>query len=60
MKNVLIELIPEFNFIKDSILKEKVLRTWEKTIQLSNWKISNLLKLPFALSIKDCPISLIS
>ena len=59
MRNVLIELIPEFNFIKDSVLKEKVLRTWEEAIQLGNWKIDNLLRLPFALSIKDCPISLI-
>jgi len=59
MKNVLIKLIPEFNFIKDSILKEKVLITWEEAIQLGNWKISDLLRLPFALSIKDCPIGLI-
>jgi len=59
MRNVLIELIPEFNFIKDSVLKEKILRTWEEAIQLGNWKISDLLKLPFALSIKDCPVNLI-
>jgi len=59
MKDVLIELIPEFNFIRDSILKEKVLGTWEQAIQLSNWKISDLVKLPFALSIENCPISLI-
>jgi len=59
MKNVLIELIPEFNFIEDSILKEKVLRTWEEAIQLGNWEISDLLRFPFALSIKDCPVSLI-
>jgi len=59
MKNVLIKLIPEFNFIKDSILKEKVLRTWEEAIQSGNWKISDLLRLPFALSIKDCSVSLI-
>jgi len=59
MKNFLIELIPEFNFIEGSILKKKVLRTWEEAIQLGNWEISDLLRLPFALSIKDCPISLI-
>jgi len=59
MKNVLIELIPEFNFIEDSILKEKVLKTWEEAMQLGNWKISDLLRFPFALSIKDCPVSII-
>lgn len=59
MKNVLIELIPEFNFIEDSILKEKVLRTWEEAIKLGNWEISDLLRFPFALSIKDCPVSII-
>ena len=59
MKNVLIELIPEFNFIEDSILKEKVLRTWKEAIQLGNWEISDLLRFPFALSIKDCPVSII-
>jgi len=59
MKNFLIELIPEFNFIEGSILKKKVLRTWEEAIQSGNWKISDLLRLPFALSIKDCSVSLI-
>jgi len=59
MKDILIKLIPEFNLIKDSSLKEKVLRTWEEAIQFGNWKISDLLNLPFALSIKNCPVSLI-
>jgi len=58
LKKKLIDLIPEFNLIEDSALREKVLAAWDEAIKLGGWEVGDLEKIPFTLSLKDCPINL--
>jgi len=59
MKKILMELIPEFNLIEDLTLREKVLKSWDEAIKLGGWKIGTLNRMPFALSIKNCQVSMV-
>ncbi len=45
------ELFPEVNEIKDSVLREKVIRVWEYAIQKGGWEDFPLDKIPFTLLI---------
>ncbi len=45
------ELFPEVNEIKDSALREKVIRVWEYAIQRGGWEDFPLDKIPFTLLI---------
>jgi len=40
--NELLEIIPEFNLIKDSDLKKKTIKVWEVALKAGGWKISYL------------------
>lgn len=59
MRNKLIELIPEFNLIRDGELKDKVLNVWERTLRLRDMQPADMLRMPFTLLIKPCPANFV-
>jgi putative nucleotidyltransferase with HDIG domain len=59
MKEDLLKFIPEFNLIKNTDLKEKVLKVWEIALKAGNWEVKELQRMPFTLLIEPCPCSMI-
>ena len=59
MKEDLLKFIPEFNLIKNSDLKEKVLKVWEIALAAGEWEVSDLQRMPFTLLIESCPCNMI-
>ncbi|MEA3485799.1 MAG: HD domain-containing protein [Candidatus Aerophobetes bacterium] len=59
MKEELLELIPEFNLIEDSKLREKTLKVWEVALEAGGWKAGDLQRIPFTLLIEPCPCSMV-
>jgi len=57
MKEKVLEIWPEINWIKNSELKEKVTSCWVYAIENSVLSIDDLNKIPFSLLLKDCKIS---
>jgi putative nucleotidyltransferase with HDIG domain len=57
MKDKVLKIWPEINWIKDNSLKEKVLKCWVYAIEHSVLSIEDLEKIPFSLLLKDCKIS---
>ena len=57
MKDKILKIWPEINWIKDSELKEKVLQCWIYAIENSVLSIEDLEEIPFSLLLKDCKIS---
>ena len=55
----LIRLMPEFELIKNSELKEKVLKVWEDGIKEGGWEIKELTEMPYTLLREDTDISFI-
>lgn len=59
MRKRLTELIPEFDLLRDTDLKEKVFRVWEKALQIRRMQPDDLLRMPFTLLIKPCPTNFV-
>jgi len=59
MSEELLDLIPEFNLIKDSGLREKCLQTWIEAMRRGGWKANDLNEMAFTLLIPDCPVSFV-
>jgi putative nucleotidyltransferase with HDIG domain len=59
MKEDLLKFIPEFNLIKDSDLKEKVLKVWDIALRAGNWDAKDLQRMPFTLLIDPCPCTMV-
>ena len=57
MKEKILEIWPEINWIKNSELKEKITSCWVYAIENSVLSIDDLNKIPFSLLLKDCKIS---
>lgn len=57
MKEKILEIWPEINWIKNDELKEKVTNAWMYAIENSVLTAEDLEKIPFSLLIKDCKIS---
>ena len=57
MKEKVLNIWPEINWIKNKELKEKVLGCWVYAIENSVLSIKDLEKIPFSLLLKDCKIS---
>lgn len=57
MKDKVMNIWPEINWIKNKELKEKVLNCWVYAIENSVLTIEDLTKIPFSLLLKDCKIS---
>ena len=60
MKDKVLEIWPEINWIKNKELKEKVLECWVYAINNSVLSIEDLEKIPFSLLLKDCRISFLN
>lgn len=57
MKDKVLEIWPEINWIKDEDLREKTLQCWVYAIENSVLTPEDLEKIPFSLLIKDCNVS---
>ena len=57
MKDKVMNIWPEINWIKNKELREKVLNCWVYAIENSVLTIEDLKKIPFSLLLKDCKIS---
>ncbi|MFZ0452552.1 MAG: HD domain-containing protein [Ignavibacteriaceae bacterium] len=57
MKQEVLKIWPEINWIKNENLREKVLNCWTYAIHKSVLSIDDLNTIPFSLLIKDCNIS---
>jgi putative nucleotidyltransferase with HDIG domain len=59
MRKELLQLIPEFDLIKDADLREKCIQTWEAAMEEGGWTPDDLTQMPFTLLINPCPASYI-
>jgi len=59
MREDLLKSIPEFNLIKDSDLREKVLKVWDIALAAGGWEVNDLQRMPFTLLIDPCPCNMI-
>ena len=59
VKEQLLELIPEFNLIKSSELREKTMAVWIEALKCGGWNVSDLGEMPFTLLLKPCPANMI-
>ena len=57
MKNKVLEIWPEINWIKDDGLRTKTLDAWVYAIEQSPLEPKDLDEIPFSLLIKDCNVS---
>lgn len=57
MKEQVLKIWPEINWISDKELREKVLNCWVYAIENSVLSPDDLEKIPFSLLLKDCKIS---
>ena len=57
MRDKVIKIWPEINWIKNSDLREKVIDAWVYAIENSVLTPEDLEKIPFSLLIKDCQVS---
>jgi putative nucleotidyltransferase with HDIG domain len=57
MKEEVLKIWPEINWINNGELREKVLECWIYAIEKSVLTIEDLTAIPFSLLIKDCKIS---
>lgn len=59
MRNKLLSIIPEFQLISDSSLREKSIDVWIGAMQQEGWQIGDLQEMPFTLLIAHTPINII-
>ena len=57
MKNKVLEIWPEINWIEDEGLRSKTLNAWVYAIEQSPLHPKDLEEIPFSLLIKDCNVS---
>lgn len=60
MRDKVLEIWPEINWIKNADLKGKVLNCWIYAVENSVLSINDLQVIPFSLLLKDCNISFIT
>ncbi|MBN1891098.1 MAG: HD domain-containing protein [Thermoflexales bacterium] len=59
MRQELLKLVPEFDLVQDSRLRDKCLQAWELALQESGWTLDDLTRMPFTLLVNPCPASYI-
>ena len=57
MRERLMEIWPEIEWIQEPELKEKVYQTWEYALEQSVLGPDDLLEIPFTLLVKDCQVT---
>jgi putative nucleotidyltransferase with HDIG domain len=60
MRKKLLSLMPEFQLIQNSDLKEKSIHIWEEAVKKGEWTISDLLDMPFTLLIQNASVNIIT
>lgn len=60
MREKVLKIWPEIEWIKDPYLKEKVLQCWVYAVEKSVLTCDDLEKIPFTLLIKDCKITFLN
>ena len=60
MKNKVLELWPEIEWINDRELRQKVVSCWEYALKNSSLSADDLRSIPFSLKVKDCKISFLN
>jgi putative nucleotidyltransferase with HDIG domain len=59
MRNKILSIMPEFQSIQDSRLKELSIQVWLEAMEKGKWSVEDLLMMPFTLLIKHVPINII-
>ncbi|MBF0407180.1 MAG: HD domain-containing protein [Candidatus Riflebacteria bacterium] len=59
MRKKLLEVLPEFNEIKNAELRDKTINAFIMAMEKGGWQPEDLPKIPFTLLIKDTKISLL-
>lgn len=57
MKQQIVELLPEINWIKDAKLRDMVINCHVDALNQGGWEPCDMDKIPFAMSFPDCPVS---
>src|SRR5450631_2138907 len=55
MRDAVLKLWPELEWIKDAGLREKVTRTWQLALERSPLTADDLNRIPFTLLVPNCP-----
>jgi putative nucleotidyltransferase with HDIG domain len=59
MSEELLELIPEFDLIEDTDLREKCIRVWEEGMRRGGWKLGDLTEMAQSLLLLDAPTNFV-
>lgn len=57
MRDAVLKMWPELDWIRDGELREKVIATWVKAFELSPLVPDDLARIPFTLLVPNCPVS---
>lgn len=57
MREELLKLLPEINWIEEEDLREKVISTWIEALERGGWKPEDMKKIPFTLLLEGVGIS---
>ena len=57
LRDEVLRIWPEFEWIEDADLRESVTRCWERAFELSPLEPKDLETIPFTLKVPDCPVS---
>jgi putative nucleotidyltransferase with HDIG domain len=60
MKEELLRLMPEFQMVGDSSLRDKTIKVWVEAMKKKDWDSRDLLEMPFTLLIEQTPINIIT
>jgi putative nucleotidyltransferase with HDIG domain len=60
MKEKIMQLLPEIEWIGDKALREKVVASYEDALKTGGWEPEDMDSIPFTLLIPDCPASYLS
>jgi hypothetical protein len=58
MRDRIVKVFPEIDWVQDKDLREKVISTLEDALKTGGWEPEDMEKIPFTLLIPDCPASL--
>ncbi len=59
MASRITSLIPEFNLIEDSQLRQQTIKVWQEAIKSRSWTLEDLKAMPFTLLIEEAQVNII-
>ena len=60
MSDKLLEVMPEFKYIKDAGLRDKAMTVWSEAMKEAHWTFDDLKEMPFTLLIKSAEVNLVA